>query len=366
MRALYAIGLATIQTMTDSIGNAFPRLAEQLPKTSIANLPTPVREHSLRIASRPVKIFVKHDNLTSEKYGGNKIRKLEYLFHRAASRNAKRVATFGTVASNHALATAIFATELNFECTCFLSHQAKTPTAPVALNMHLKNHTNIVRYGGGRANRISTLRKHLRNRRTWVIPMGGSNWLGAMGFVNAGLELAEQVKSGLLASPDRLYVANGTMATAAGLALGLALAEMPTEVHAIRVSHESIANPNAMQRLMAKTAILMNRFDASIPADLASRTRICFRNEFFAGGYARSNSATDHAIEIGHDQLQLTLDTTYSGKAMAALLHDLQQPAIAEQSLLFWNTYNSQPLPVSADRPARTSHLPEEFLRYYD
>jgi len=67
--------MATIQTMTDSLGNAFPRLAERLPKTSIANLPTPVREHSLRIASRPVKISVKHDNLTSKKYGGNKIQK---------------------------------------------------------------------------------------------------------------------------------------------------------------------------------------------------------------------------------------------------------------------------------------------------
>ena len=366
MRAVYAIELATIQTMTDSLGNAFPRLAERLPKIPIANLPTPVREHSLRIGSRPVKIFVKHDDLTSEKYGGNKIRKLEYIFHRATERHAKRVATFGTVASNHALATAIFATELNFECTCFLSHQAKTPTAPVALNMHLKNHTNIVRFGGSRADRIRTLRKHLRNRRTWVIPMGGSSWLGAMGFVNAGLELADQVRSGQLAAPDRLYVANGTMATAAGLALGLALAELPTEVHAIRVTHESIANRNAMQRLIAKTAILMNRFDTSIPADLANRTRLCFRDEFFADGYARSNKATDHAIEVALKELNLTLDTTYSGKAMAALLHDLQKPALAEQSILFWNTYNSQPLPVSADRPDKRSHLPKEFLRYYD
>ncbi len=366
MRALYAIGLATIQEMTDSLGNAFPRLAERLPKTSIANLPTPVREHSLSIASRPVRISVKYDDLTSEKYGGNKIRKLEYLFHRAATRNAKRVATFGTVASNHALATAIFATELDFECTCFLSHQAKTPKAPVALNMHLRNHTDIVRFGGARANRVSTLRQHLRNRRTWVIPMGGSNWLGTMGFVNAGLELAEQVQSGLLAIPDRLYVANGTMATAAGLALGLALAEMPTDVHAIRVTHESIANRDAMQRLMAKSATLMNRLDPSIPADLADRTRICFRDDFFAGGYARSNSATDRAIEFARDDLHLTLDTTYSGKAMAALLHDLKDPKLAEQSHLFWNTYNSQPLPVSADRPAKTSNLPKEFLRYYD
>ena len=86
----------------------------------------------------------------------------------------------------------------------------------------------------------------------------------------------------------------------------------------------------------------------------------CHRRE------ARSNSATDRAIEIARDELHLALDTTYSGKAMAALLHDLQQPALAEQSVLFWNTYNSQPLPVSADRPDKSARLPDEFLRYYD
>ncbi len=352
--------------MADSLGNAFPRLAERLPKTALANLPTPVREHSFSIAARPLTISVKHDNLTSDVYGGNKIRKLEYLFQRAAQRKAKRVATFGTVASNHALATAIYATHLDFECTCFLSHQARTPKAPIALNMHLRNHTNIVRFGGSRASRISTLRQHLRNGRTWVIPMGGSNWLGVIGFVNAGLELAEQVQSGLVVAPDRLYVANGTMATAAGLALGLALAEMPTEVQAIRVTHETIANRDSMQRLIAKTATLMHRFDDSIPADLSDRTRLSLRDEFFGDGYARSNSATDHAIAFAQRELDLTLDTTYSGKAMAALLHDLQQPALAEQSLLFWNTYNSQPLPVSSDLPDATARLPTEFLRYYD
>ena len=366
MPALYAIGLATIHSMEDSLGTAFPRLAERLPKTSIAKLPTPVRKHSITVASRSLTISVKHDNLTSDIYGGNKIRKLEYLFQRAAQRNAKRVATFGTVASNHALATAIYATELDFECTCFLSHQAKTSKAPLALNMHLRNHTNIVRYGGGRASRVSTLRQHLRNGRTWVIPMGGSNWLGVIGFVNAGLELSEQVQSGQIVTPDRLYVANGTMATAAGLALGLALAEMPTEVQAIRVTHESIANRDGMRRLVAKTATLMHRFDDSIPADLADRTRLSLRDDFFAEGYARSNRATDYAIEFADDELGITLDTTYSGKAMAALLHDLKQPALAKQSFLFWNTYNSQPLPVSADLPDTSARLPKEFLRYYD
>ena len=198
-----------------------------------------------------------------------------------------------------------------------------------------------------------------------MIPMGGSSWLGAVGFVNAGLELAAQLESGGTEAPDRLYVASGTMGTAAGLVLGLALANMPTEVHAIRVSHESISNRTAMQRLINKTAVMMHRLDAAVPADIAQRTRLCFRDDFFGAGYAQTDAATDRAVAIARNDLGLALDTTYSGKAMAALLHDAEQAALAKQSMLFWNTCNSRDLPVSSALPDDTSQLPEEFLRYY-
>jgi 1-aminocyclopropane-1-carboxylate deaminase/D-cysteine desulfhydrase-like pyridoxal-dependent ACC family enzyme len=351
--------------MTDELGMCYPRLAEQLPKSAIADLPTPLEQHSLSANSSAASILVKRDDLTSKLYGGNKIRKLEYLLRRAQDRNARRVATFGTVASNHALATALFATAHNLECTCLLSHQSKTPKAPIALNMHLRNHTEIVRYGGSRSSRVRTMRKYLQYRQTWVIPMGGSNWLGAVAFVNAALELCAQLEDASLPVPDRVYVANGTMGTAAGLALGFALAEMPTEVHAVRVTHDFVANPPAMQRLIAKTALMMRRLDATIPADIAGRSRIIFREGFFAGGYAHTNAETDAAINTAKAELGLSLDTTYSGKAMAALLHDLALPELAGKHVLFWNTHNSRVLPVSAEQPDDTSALPDEFLRYY-
>jgi len=66
------------------------------------------------------------------------------------------------------------------------------------------------------------------------------------------------------------------------------------------------------------------------------------------------------------EQLGLTLDATYSGKAMAALLHDVRQPQLAGQSLLFWNTYNSRPLPATTENPGDGVRLPDEFRRYFD
>ncbi len=352
--------------MTDFLANAFPTLAKSLPKASLASLPTPVSKRSLNTASGRQRVSIKHDDLTGELYGGNKVRKLEYIFRLARSRNAQRIATFGTVASNHALATALYASASGFECTCFLSHQSKTANVGRVLNMHLDNGTEIVRFGGGRASRVATMRDNLLGRNAWVIPIGGSSWLGTLGFVNAGLELAEQILSGEVPAPARVYVATGTMGTAAGLALGLALRGIAINVHAIRVSHESICNPAAMRRLIAKTAMLMRRFDATIPTDLASRTRFVLRDEFFGDGYARSNKATDRAIALARDELDLSLEQTYTGKAMAALLHDLDNTGAAKQPSLFWNTYNSRPLPVGEERPADNESLPAEFLRYYD
>lgn len=352
--------------MNDYLASAYPKLAGQLPKTCLAELPTAIVARSLSTPTGQRAIAIKRDDLTGRLYGGNKVRKLEYLLRRASDRHAKRVATFGTVASNHALATALYAKSLGFECTCLLSHQSRTANAARVLNMQLQNGSEIVRYGGSYASRVRTLRRFLWHRRAWVIPAGGSNWLGTVGFVNAGLELAAQVLAGQTDLPDRLYVANGTMATAVGLSLGLALARLPTEVQAVRVTESYVCNPEAMRRLTIKTAMILHKLDPSIPADLANRARYCLRDGFLGEGYARTNAATDDAVKIARDELGLALETTYTGKAMAAMLHDLDQAAHAHQSVLFWNTYNSRPLAASSERPKDVSQLPEEFLRYFD
>ena len=146
-------------------------------RIELANTPTPLQRLQRTSQQLGVELWIKRDDLTGCELSGNKVRKLEFLLHRAADRKAQRVATFGTVASNHALATALFCKELGLECTCLLSHQTRTSEAPRILNMHLEAGTEIVPLGGNYANRIRTLRTHLWNRHTWVIPAGGSNWL---------------------------------------------------------------------------------------------------------------------------------------------------------------------------------------------
>ena len=352
--------------MSDFLATAYPRLASRLPRLRLAELPTPIDTMTLCNAGGKHNISIKRDDLTGKLYGGNKVRKLEYLLHKAQERDSRHIATFGTVASNHALATTLYARSLGLECTCFLSHQTKTANAAKALNLHLQMNTHIVPYGGGRKSRVATLREHLTDRRVFLIPLGGSNWLGAVGFVNAGLELAAQIDAGDIGIPDRLYVANGTMATAVGIALGLALARLPTKVQAVQVTESFVSSPESMQRLLAKTAFALHQLDASVPIDLADRANYQFRTGFLGEGYAKTNDATERAIAVARDKLGVNLEATYTGKAMAALLQDLDENRDERENVLFWNTYNSRPLAADIGRPANTDKLPEAFLRYFD
>ena len=256
------------------------------------------------------------------------------------------------------------ASTLGLDCTCFLSHQKATPNVARTLNMHRELGTEIFKWGHG-VDQVALFREHLQGRGAWVIPLGGTCWLGAVGFVNAGLELAAQVAEGRIDKPERIYIACGTTGSAAGLALGIAAAGLASTVHAIQVADNPFASERKMRKLMDKTRYVLNRMSPDFCApDYASR--IVWRDEFLAGGYARVDDATTTAVALAQDQLGLSLETTYTGKAMAAMLHDLEAADDDGARCLFWNTYNAQPLPVTADKPSRLDNIPDEFASYFD
>jgi D-cysteine desulfhydrase len=232
------------------------------------------------------------------------------------------------------------------------------------LLLHQELGTEIVHFGGAYERRLRIQRTHLQGRKLWLLPMGGSAWRGCLGFVNAALELAEQVNNGDLASPDRIYVAMGTMGTVVGLALGFALLRLPIEIQAIRVTDVRFANPAALRRLLRKTASLMHRFDAAIPDDLATKTRIVFRDDFYGDGYGRSTPAADAAIDFARCKLEVELESTYSGKALAALLADCKRNNPGE--VLFWNTYNSAHVPLAPNLRPDFSVIPAAFAHYFE
>ena len=347
------------------INQRYPLLTRALPYLDLAALPTPLSRQSLTVGGQPVSLYVKRDDVTAALYGGNKVRKLEYALQPALAKQCTGIATFGAAGSNHALATALFSRELGLSCTCFLGHQAVTPYAGATLNRHIEIGTRLVEFGGSPASRIRLLREHLSGRKNWVVPLGGSSWRGTAGFVNAAFELVDQLRANDWPMPERIYIATGTMGTAAGLALGLALAGSDCEVQAIRVSEDFVTNEAGMARLLGKTLAMLQRLDPTVRLEQGRSVRIRIRHEFFGAGYARSNALTDEAVLVARDELGINLETTYTGKAMAALLHDLQQRQSAAAPWLFWNSYNSQTLDVPTAAPIDAGALPESFLRYF-
>ena len=157
--------------MTDYLAENFPATARRLGKLPLADLPTPVREYRLSLDNRAHAVWVKHDDRSSSVYGGNKLRKLEYLLHRALSKRAERIATFGAAASNHMLATTLHAGRLGLPCTCLTSHQPRSPSVAQTLRLLLANGAEIVRYGGDYHHRVETMRQHVQGRNAWVIPV---------------------------------------------------------------------------------------------------------------------------------------------------------------------------------------------------
>ena len=351
-------------TESNHLSARFPAISDRLPRIELCTLPTRIDQYSLTCFERPAAVWVKHDDASGAVYGGNKVRKLEYLLGRVMARRYERVGTFGTVGSNHALATALYARHLGLEPLCFLSHQTRTPLAAKTLRAHLSNGSELVPFGGGYAERLRTLREHLWQRRTAIVPMGGSSWLGTLGFVNAGLELAEQMGSGRTPTFDRVYMATGTMGSAAGVAIGLALAGATTELHAVRVSHETIASPHGFSQLVAKTCSMLTRVADSFPSDTPARVRVAWHHDYFAPGYARGNEKTERALSVAAADIGLTLEHTYTGKAFAAVLDHLAD-RLTPGHVLFWNTYHSaEPPNASVAAASQLRSLPDEFGRY--
>ena len=343
-----------------NIFERFPGLIEALPHVSLADLPTPVQDAGKVGRCR---LWIKRDDLTGRLYGGNKLRKLEFLLGSALRAGHRRVFTFGVAGSNHALATSIYAAALGLRSIPLLTPQ--TNAAYTRRNLLVQLHVGARLRHFPReldAEAAGSLLERVARRPAMRIKGGGSSPLGTLGYVNAGLELAGQIQSGECPRPDAIYVALGTMGTAAGLSLGLRAAGLDVPVVMIRVVRDTIANPTSYRRLYAATADLLRRHDLRFPRFSAPAAEPDIRHDHIGAGYARFTPEGMDAVAWAAGEKGLKLEGTYTGKAMAAL-----REAAASQrnrTLLFWNTYNSRPLPSAAlERDWRS--LPGDFHEYF-
>lgn len=353
----------------------YPELAGRIAHLPLCDLPTPVQSVPGLVPGTAVNsLFVKRDDLSANEYGGNKVRKLEFLLGAARAAGCQETLAFGFSGSNFAAATAHYAARLGMTGISMLLPQK--PALYVLENLLLGCASGAELHhasGPGRLAWRSAMRR-LRSRITrgrapYTIPVGGSSPIGILGFVNAALELGEQVHRGETPRPDRVYIAMGSMGSVAGLLLGFQiLGWHSTRVIAVRTIDEGTTNAPELFRLHSTTARLLRQkdstfaavFSGSDPAACPSSVEI--RHEYYGGTYGET-PASRLAIDRSLERASLRLDPTYSGKAMAALLEDADAGLLKNQNVLFWATYNSRPLAPLIGATSSAA-LPADFQVY--
>jgi D-cysteine desulfhydrase len=177
----------------------------------------------------------------------------------------------------------------------------------------------------------------------FVIPFGGTVPRGTIGFVNAALELAAQIERGDLPMPDVVYVALGSMGTASGLAVGFAALGLSIQVIGVRVVPVEIASLARARQIMTEALVLLNESDPGFPRLIPENVGLHVREGFFGDGYAQPTAEAHEAVDLAAAQ-GLRLETTYTGKTLAAVVADARNNKLTDKTVLFWNTYNSRPI----------------------
>ncbi len=335
----------------------YPQL-RTIPWVSLATLPTPVQPLELELGPQ-VQAWVKRDDLTSAVYGGNKIRKLEFLLAHARMHGAQRLITAGAAGSHHGLATAVFGHQLGFATTLVLFPQPVTPHVREVLLTDLAFEAELrftARMTMVPTALIGARLAHWRER-TVTIPPGGSNVTGALGYVNATLELGQQIEQGELRVPDIIVVAAGTLGTAAGIAIGLTMLGAATRLIAPRITSRLVTNERALHGLIRDTCAALQRRGVTVSADAAIE-RVTLTHDQVGAGYGQSTAAAEQA-QAAFARVGLTLDTTYTAKAAAGFL---SLPASRKDTrLLFWHTLSAT-MP-SVELPS-VQALPAAFRAY--
>ncbi len=284
-------------------------------------------------------VWVKRDDLASPVYGGNKVRKFEFLLADALDAGARGLWTVGGLASTQVTATALFGRALGLPVRALLFDQAMTRFGRHALLADVAAGAELV-YGGPLP--LTALRAlgeaAFGGRGYALVAPGASTPRPNAGFVDGAFELAEQVRRGEMPRPDAVVVPAGSGGTVAGLALGFARLGWPTEVIGVRITSRLVCHAPWVRALAEATGRALERASPRFGRPGRGALRLRIEHRVAGAGYGEPTveareGARRLAEVTGHEG-----EVTYSGKALAALRLLANEPGYASKTLLFWNT----------------------------
>lgn len=294
----------------------------RFPRLKFAHLPTPLEpmERLSKELGGP-EIWIKRDDCTGLSTGGNKTRKLEFLMAEAEAMNADIVMTQGATQSNHARQTAAFASKLGMKCHILLEDRTGyddhnyNDNANVLLD-HLHGATTAKFPGGhdmpGEMEKAAQAAR-ADGKTVYVIPGGGSNPTGALGYVNCALELLSQAnESGLVI--DHLVHATGSSGTQAGLIVGLKALNAGIPLLGFGTRAPQPKQEQMVFDLACKTA------DKLGCSGIVAREDVRADTSYVGEGYGLPRQDTLEAIRMFAELEGILLDPVYSGKGAAGLI----------------------------------------------
>lgn len=341
----------------------FPELANSLPYLGLGSPPTPVRPLP-ELGDGPAGVWLKDDGLYGDGgWGGNKVRKLEWLIPEARRRGRDTVLTVGGLGTNWGLACALYGREHGIRTVLALIDQPRDEHVEAQLERLAASGAEI-HFTRTKARTVLTVPWLIARRRAWFLPAGGSSPVGALGAVEIALEIAAQVESGELPEPAYVVTAVGSGGTAAGLVLGLALTGLETKVLGVVVNDTLKLDQRTLLRLAGRSADLLRKRGADLGGGAGlggldldpERLAVIDRT---GPGYGHRTPEGEKAREIAA-AAGLSLDPVYTAKAMAGLLEiadrrptDEPPPGAggrppSDGPLLFLHTDGPRDLPAAA------------------
>jgi D-cysteine desulfhydrase family pyridoxal phosphate-dependent enzyme len=323
-----------------NVARARARL-EAIPHLDCGHYPTPIEEMKrLREAlGGGPRLLIKRDDYTGPGFGGNKVRKLEYVLAAAHADGVDTVITAGGEMSNHARITAALAARLGLRTILVLNTAADAPTGrlvrPASLRLDELYGAEIHRVGEReeRAPMMREIADKLRaeGRRVFEIPIGASIPLGALGYVRAAGEAAEQLAANDM-HPTYIFHSSSSGGTQAGLAVGCQLFNLEAKIIGVSPDDPAPVIAESVRSIMQGLGELL-ALPGSADVDLT------VLDDYIGPGYGALSDQSFEATKLVARTEGIVLDPVYTAKAMAALIDWIEKGRIgADETVLFWHT----------------------------
>jgi L-cysteate sulfo-lyase len=294
----------------------------RFPRVPLGHLPTPLEPMS-RLSERlgGPTLWIKRDDCTGLATGGNKTRKLEYLVADALAQGADTLITLGALQSNHARQTAAAAARLGLKCVLVLEERVSQPTdayrhnGNVLLDRLLGATLKLVPRDSSMSSAAEAAAEDVRRAggKPYVIPGGGSNAVGALGYVGCALEIQQQAAAAGI-RVDHVVHATGSSGTQAGLIAGFDGLRSGVRVLGITVGRPRDNQEKNVARLLDETWAHLGLKGA------APRDNIAADDSYFGEAYGIPTPAMKEAVSLLAETEGVLLDPVYSGKAMSGLI----------------------------------------------